>query len=380
MDIVTIHQKDVSDELLYNIANLLNEGFHDSIDVWMKRFALWWSSNPYVSENTEIGWVIVNSNGGIDGFYGIIPILFQYNDITFLVGSGTSYYVRPEARGTFSTALAIQLPRQKQFESIILTTVNSKTEKMYPRMGYKIVSEKQISNFMVIISLHSFVSMMGFLLAHFSDAETGAKKRIFAILARCSHITSEVIPKTRQDAHHPHLFTEDYELRICTDASTFLQYLPHHKKGDSIEFSKDKTTLDWILFSPEVQALLHRKAEQIFTKDGTYCGYIIYDIQHVGAETTLRIRELQLLKPENAIVKLILKHLKIEARNAGCAAIYSGLLAPDPELNRLLHKNIRLSLKTKNRYFVKFRKNVITDVDPYAIYVPSDLDPDAGFI
>ena len=159
-----------------------------------------------------------------------------------------------------------------------------------------------------------------------------------------------------------------------------MAHLEEHKKGDTIELSKDKTTLDWILFSPEVQALLHRTTAQIFTKAGEYCGYFIYDIQHVGKDTTLRIREIQLLKPEDAVIKLILKHVKIEAKNAGCAAVYSGLQNPDPAVDKLLHKHILLSLKTENRYYVKFRKNVITDVDPYSIYVPSDLDPDVGFI
>ena len=136
-----------------------------------------------------------------------------------------------------------------------------------------------------------------------------------------------------------------------------------------------------MFFSPEVQELLHRTVAQIYTKAGEYLGYFIYDRQHVGTELLLRLRELQLLKPDEDAVKLIIAHLKQEAKIHGCAAVYSGLQRPDAEVDKLLSKHILLKLKTEGRYYVKFRKNAVEGVeDPYAIFVPSDLDPDVGFI
>ena len=382
MKVSAVYNKDLTDQVLEELSLLLERGFpNDSKELWKLRFNFWWIGNPHISDDIAVGWILTDDDQKmIDGFMGNIPVLYQINDEKYLGCSSTSWFVPDEMRGREGSSMYLWFTRQKMMNIFINTTPSYGVPTILESLGFKKVGEPNLINYMLIINFTHFISMMASLLTHFSESETGFVKKAFILCGKVGCGISKILPHRKKGSLHQYTTDGTHDIKSCRDSTLFMQYLLEHKRGKTIELSKDKTTLDWMLFSPEVQALLHRKTEQIFTKEGTYCGYIIYDYQHVGTETILRIRELQLLKPENDQIKLIIKHLKIEARNAGCAAIYSGLLAPDPELNKLLHKNISLSLKTKNRYFVKFRKNVITDVDPYAIYVPSDLDPDAGFI
>lgn len=382
MKIQTLTPEELSSPLIDKLAEFLAQGFPmDSAERWKKRFGYWWGANPNILDGETIGWYLYDDDtNSISGFIGKIPIPFRYKDQQLRACAGTSWYVTEEMRGIQSTRLFMKYNQEKNADLFLDTTPTTPVQKMLPDIGFIKIGGNSISNYMKVTSLKSFLSMMSSLFTKFAEEENGTKQTLFHIVSKSTAVCSVIVPKYKTRNSQIILSTDTHEMRICPDSSAFIQYLPLHKKGDTIELSKDKTTLDWILFSPEVQALLRRTTAQIFTKTGEYCGYFIYDIQHVGKDTTLRIRELQLLKPEDAVIKLILKHVKIEAKNAGCAAVYSGLQNPDPAVDKLLHKHILLSLKTDNRYYVKFRKNVITDVDPYSIYVPSDLDPDVGFI
>jgi len=382
MVVKTIYKKDLSQYFLDKLSKFLENGFViDTAQLWLLRFSFWWRANPNVSDTTPIAWIVKNeTTDNITGFLGNLPILFDYNESKLMTSAACAWYASDETSAD-AAALYLQFNRQKNLDFILNTTPSPSVQKMLQGTGYKMVGlDSYLRNYMIIIKYASFISMMSCLLEKFSESKTENIKYLMQVCSRLGNKIAEIIPESNPKILPPCLNNNIHEIRICPDSPSFLQYLHLHKKGDTIELSKDKTTLDWILFSPEVQALLHRTTAQIFTKTGEYCGYFIYDIQRVGKDTTLRIRELQLVKPDDAIIKLILKHAKIEAKNAGCAAVYSGLQNPDPAVNKLLHKHILLSLKTDNRYYVKFRKNVITDVDPYSIYVPSDLDPDVGFI
>ena len=383
MKVHAISIKDLSEDFLNRLALFLEEGFpSDSAKLWQFRFNYWWRSNPYAVDDDVVGWILTDDeiNPPIRGFMGNIPILYQYGIEKHLGCSSTSWYIPEDLRGPEGSSMYLWFTRQKDKDIFINTTPSHGVPTILESLGFKKIADKPLFNYMIIINFANYISMMATLLDHFSESQSGKKAHIFILASKIGNICSKIIPKTKH-AQMPAYDTDGrYMIQHCYNSESFLEYLPLHKKGDTIEFSKDKTTLDWILFSPEVQALLHRTTAQIFTNTGEYCGYFIYDIQHVGKDTTLRIREIQLLKPDDAVIKLILRHAKIEAKNAGCAAVYSGLQNPDPAVDKLLHKHILLSLKTDNRYYVKFRKNVITDVDPYSIYVPSDLDPDVGFI
>jgi len=382
MQTLILYKKDLTEEYLNNLAAFLKEGFSsDTQTLWKLRFDFWWFSNPFLTDTTPVCWIIEDeTTHKLAGFLGNLMVLFKYDNQLLRVSDGTSWYVSKNIRGPETSSLYFTFSRQKNADIVLNTTPSSTIQNILPTLGFKKIGEDKLTNYMIIINFANYISMMATLLDHFSESQSSSKARIFVLASKIGNICSKILPKTKH-AQIPAYDTDGrYVIKYCENSQSFLEYFTEHKKGDAIELSKDKTTLDWILFSPEVQALLHRTTAQIFTKTGEYGGYFIYDIQHVGKDTTLRIREIQLLKPDDAVIKLILRHAKIEAKNAGCAAVYSGLQNPDPEVDKLLHKHILLSLKTDNRYYVKFRKNVITDVDPYAIYVPSDLDPDVGFI
>ena len=123
-----------------------------------------------------------------------------------------------------------------------------------------------------------------------------------------------------------------------------------------------------------------RKIILISTDCGEYCGYFVYDKRYSKNDCSLHLRELQLLNCDKRLIKQIIKYLTIEARRKRCSAVYIKLQNTPDEIDSLLHKYIKLCIKGGNNYFVKFRENIIPNVDPYSVYVPSELDPDVGFI
>lgn len=382
MKIKPLKYNELDSSIKNNLAEFLELGFQqDTADLWKKRFDYWWKANPNLNDDDTICWYLYDDEtDSIEGFIGKIPITFQYKSRVIKAAAGTSWYASEKTRGAQSTRLFMKYNQQKDVEAFLDTTPTAPVQKMLPEIDFVRMGEDKINNYMIVTHLKSFSSMMSTLLTHFAESETGAMKNIFVIGSKIGNIASKIIPKSKSKLLPSHLTSSTHELHICKDAKTIMQYLSSHSKGDVIEVSKDETTLNWMFFSPEVKTLLQRKIVQVFTKSGEYCGYFVYDIQQVGKDTVLRMRELQLLQLEDTIIKLIIQHMKIEAKNNGCAAVYSGLQSPDAEIDKLLHKNIFLSLKTDNRYYVKFRKGVVEDVDPYSIYKASDLDPDVGFI
>ena len=365
-----------------SIAKFLSVGFpSDSADLWKKRFAYWWKENPYVIGDEVIGWYLQDAESSrIGGFIGKIPLAYLHGGEYLRACAGTSWYVIDEMRGIQSTRLFMKYNKEKNTDLYLDTTPTVPVQKMLPDIGFVKMGGEKIHNYMIISSLGSFSSMMSTLLHHFADSETGWLQKAFLSASKAGHLASKILPKAKPKPNLPLPETREYKLRVCEDAETFIRHYSAHKKGDTIELARDKKTLDWIFYSPAVQELLHRKVVQVFSGGGKYCGYFIYDQQHVGDVTTIRLRELKLLHPDNQLIKLIIRYLKTEAKRHGCAAVYSGLQADDDEVDKLLRKNILLHLDTDNRYYVKFRKKAVTDVDPYSIYVPSDIDPDAGFI
>ena len=382
MTLKSITLSELSDDLQDELAILLSRGFpSDSADLWKKRFAYWWHANPYLSDDSLAGWYVFDEeSSSIVGFLGKITVPYQYNDIYLNSGDATSWYVMENMREKYSAILYLAFNKDKTTDIYLNTTPASTIQTMLQKTGYVKAGTDKIHNYMIISSLGSFSSMMSTLLHHFADSETGWLQKAFIFSSKAGHIASKILPKTKPKPNLPLLETREYKLRVCEDAETFIRHYSAHKKGDTIELARDKKTLDWIFYSPAVQELLHRKVVQVFSDDGEYCGYFIYDQQHVGDVTTIRLRELKVLHPDNQQIKLILRYLKTEAKRYGCAAVYSGLQAVDDDADKLLRKNILLHLDTDNRYYVKFRKKAVTDVDPYSIYVPSDIDPDAGFI
>ena len=247
-------------------------------------------------------------------------------------------------------------------------------------MGYTLLSEKPINNYVIITSLTSFMGVGAYMSKHFADANLGWKKTLFNTISHVAGLISKIRPHHRPKDGITPISVKGYSFQNCESIISFLDCLSQHKNENIIELSKDEITVDWMYFSPAVQNLLNRKIILIFTESGEYCGYFVYDKQHAGNATTIRLRELQLLKCDEQLIKQLIKYLKVEAKRDECAAVYIGLQNATDEIDSLLHKNIKLCLKTENHYFVKFRKGVIQGRNPYDIFIPSDLDPDVGFL
>ena len=65
--------------------------FSNVKDYWINRFRLWWDQNPsFQSEHMPRGWLL-EDQGAIKGFFGVIPRSFQYQKRTCITYNTTTW-------------------------------------------------------------------------------------------------------------------------------------------------------------------------------------------------------------------------------------------------------------------------------------------------
>ena len=74
----TITVREVTDEDIMSLAEFLPTGMlfkHTTKETWLRRFEIWWKTNPAYSDLFPKGWVLEN-NSSIVGFMGNLPVKF----------------------------------------------------------------------------------------------------------------------------------------------------------------------------------------------------------------------------------------------------------------------------------------------------------------
>lgn len=381
MEIRTMNYGELTPTILDKFASFLATGLKpNDTNVWKKRFDFWWKANPNLKNEDPVCWYIYDKeNDSIEGFIGRIPLMYQYGDQQLKAVSATSWYVTEKMRGINSTRLFMKYCHEKDAELFLDTTPSIPVQKMLPDIGFMKIGGETVPQHTIISSLKIFISVLSNLIYQLSESETGVKKNILRIASKLGNIASTITHKSKQKKN-PSTTSSTHELRICTNTASFTEHLYMHKTGTTIEISKDKTSLDWILFSKEVLNLLKRRVILIFTKTGEYCGYLIYDIKYIECHPYIRITELQLLRPEDAIIKLVVKYLKAEAKRNECYSIVSTHIHASGYNDKLFCKYSHINRYVSNNYYVKIRKDIVDEGELHSIYVPSALDPDVGFI
>ncbi len=376
----TIYQKDLSPHLLDKLAAFLEEGFPtDSKELWLKRFSVWWNSNPAISETTPCGWMLADFDDlTVYGFRGNIPVNYQHNQDRLLGSASTAWYVSKEMRREYSTKIFEQQLLMDDVDLFVATTPAPPVKKRMLKNGFRVINEGEFTTiYPTITNLHLFASQLSKKFAREAIAKKGCDYQITKILASGFSIVSRCLPRPGNSSKKLVQSDGKYEIRQCLDVTEYLAYVSLHLEVDTVEYTKDVNTLQWLLFSHEIQNLLSRTVNLIFTESGEYVGYFIYDLEQMYGEKTLRIREMKLLHNDMQILSLIVKHAKTAARNNACSGVFVTGLSPEHGLYEMLEKKFLLKLRSEGRSCVLFRGG---GDEMYSMYRMSDLDPDGGVI
>lgn len=376
----TIYQKDLTDSLQDKLATFLEEGFPtDSKELWLKRFSVWWDANPAVSETTPCGWMLADFDDlTIYGFRGNIPVNYQHNQEQLLGSASTAWYVSQEMRREHSTKIFEQQLLMENVDLFVATTPAPPVKKRMLKNGFRVINERESTTiYLTLTNLHLFASQLSKKFAREAIVKKGWERQLTKCLSAGFSVVSRCLPRPGKGGNTAGLSDGKYEVHQCSDVAEFLPYVSQHQEVGTVEYAKDVNTLHWLLFSPEIQNLLSRTVNLIFTVSGEYVGYFIYDLEQMYGEKTLRIREMKILRDDMGILSLILKHAKTAARNNACSGVFVTVLSPESGLYGLLEKKFLLKLRAEGRYCVLFRSG---GDDMYLRYRMSDLDPDGGVI
>lgn len=385
VQLITLSKNDLKQPIITNLAKFLSIGFApDSEELWKKRFSFWWDANPQLSDTEAIGWMLYDSTTEeIKGFLGKIPLYFQHGNDILKACAATSWYVSDDMRGIQSTRLFMKFNKEKDTQLFLDTTPSIPVQKMLPEIGFKRLRDDAITNYLGIGKLNSFFKLASSIC---NKKKGGGINYIYHIIDVPIKIMIHIFPKGKGQKDKPIMNLGKYECRIISDPKELKNHIHKHNREELIVISKDEETLNWILFSPEIQTLSNRKVAQLYdNKSNSYCGYFVYDIKEdVKSKLNyLVVREIELLNCDKKLIKLMIKHIHTSAKINNCS-IYTiaGHIIHNQELKGLISKHILLKRKAMTSYFLKFNtdKLDLTDDELIGIFCASGLDPDAGFI
>ncbi len=116
---------------------------------YLRRFNLWWESNPAFQDTDSMGWIIVdaNSKNYIKGFLGNIPADYIINDNVYKTASPSTWIVTKNYKD-YSLKLLFFFLKQKK-DILINSTPGMITELIFLKLGFVDIAKKQ-NNFIFL--------------------------------------------------------------------------------------------------------------------------------------------------------------------------------------------------------------------------------------
>lgn len=108
----------------------------DETAMWEKRMRWWWDENPHCTPETPRGYYLEHSQDGIVGFNGYIPCRFEVDgkEVPSLIA--TTFFVRPEHRGSTIGLLSRQRMLGRSYQ-IIDGSPSPEVRYILDKMGYQ---------------------------------------------------------------------------------------------------------------------------------------------------------------------------------------------------------------------------------------------------
>ncbi|MEL4305926.1 GNAT family N-acetyltransferase [Methanococcoides sp. LMO-2] len=358
------------------LADLLNEGLEIDPEVWIRRFDMWWTSNPWMDESIPYGWVVENGNSGIVGFMGNIPVKYQINGKDGIAAAGTSLYVRPTVRGFTSLQLVRAFEKQKNINLLLNTTANETASVIFKKFGftehdvpYNNLEYWHIRDFGEIYNLYTRTSIK-------SDRIQLLAKIPLIPIKLASPVVRWIKDKTTFKSPPDH-----YECSLCMDCDeSFTELWENNRKNNTTTICRDVETLRWLYFSDAI-AEKRNVIRCIDTRNDKLVGYFVVDVP--CTETDIKIMHLKdayIPLFEEGIVQSLVEFSINLAKSNNAAAM--AFWATDQKMDDVLKKRVMIKRKHKHAYLYNF----INEDDESELkeqkheFIPSPIDPDRGIL
>ena len=382
MSIVTLYKHDLVGDFPDKLATFLEEQSNCSKEERKLQFAFRWEENPWLDENTAIGWAILDVDGNIHGFMGNIPIMLEYGNTSLYSSSSATWYISEEYRGKNSGYIYLLFSRQKENHIYLNTSPTIQVQEMLPAMGFrKIEYEAWNYNHIYIISILSCIVKKAHVL--FTDRMSTTKGFMKTVYHMFSVVTKPftLLPKKRVDNTSPKqlptLKTKNGTIQYAASLKDIAPYLSRHKNTTALEISKDETTINWLFFSKSVRNLFNREVFLLFTSDDDYAGYAVVD--YPRSNSSMIIRDINMLNYNQKLVRHFIRYMIKIGREHHRS--YLMFRTSDAELSKIINSHGHLKIYTPSSYFIKVNRHLHENEEELLSAIkPSGLEPDAGFI
>jgi len=243
-------------------------------DTWVRRFQIWWASNPAFMAQIPRGWVLENETS-LMGFIGNIPVKFLTSGEEKTAVAAVSWYVDPSVRGLFSIRLLNEFLKQKNTPLFLFNTDNKNLMKILFKNKFKeyILPRFQTQYFSILNR-----TKVDYLLREFLFCGSFPRlNEVSALISRlgllmCAYLYQK--PVIRGGG----LPEKEYTTSLCTFCDdAFSRIWEPYLNSCDVTLSRDTKTLNWIYFSsiePNKRVVIQCRR----SPDNSLAGYMVFDI------------------------------------------------------------------------------------------------------
>jgi len=267
----------VTEEDIIPLAEFLQNGIpfkNTTKETWLRRFEIWWNSNPAWTDRFPRGWILKNDSS-IVGFIGNIPVKFLISGEEKIAVAAVTWYVDPSVRGISSLRLFNEFQKQK---SASLYLFNSDSEPLIQIITKNKFKEYVLPRFRMKYFTLLDRTKVDFILRKFLFAErVTTMTEASAFITRLGQLVraygyQKPLMRTGTQQHN------DYVTSLCTSCDDdFSRIWEPYLDSCDVALSRDTKTLNWIYFSsiePNERVVIQCRR----TPDNSLAGYMVFDI------------------------------------------------------------------------------------------------------
>lgn len=345
--------REVTDEDIISLAEFLPTGVlfkHTTKETWLRRFEIWWKTNPAHSDLFPKGWVLENGSS-IVGFIGNLPVKFLLCGEIKTGAAAVSWYVDPSVRGLSSLRLFYEFQKQKHASLLLFNSDNPDLMRIVTKNKFEdfIVPRFQTKYFFIINRKEPDYIVKKYLF----KGELPRLHEMAAFIARFGRLTCACVyqkPVARMSASPD----PDYITSLCNSCDdSFTHIWESHLKDCDVALLRDTKTLNWIYFS-SIQPNQRFVIQCRRSRDSSLAGYMVFDIQRKISSGTgiMQLMDMCLEKHDPRVLASLLA-FAIETGKKHSAALLA-VWADDPETEMFFGSNFTLRMDAQQHNFIRF--------------------------
>jgi hypothetical protein len=342
--------REVTNEDVIPLAEFLSAGWtmrNTTMEMWLRRFEIWWNANPAYTDLFPKGWLLENGPS-IVGFIGNLPVRFLYRGEIKTAVAAVSWYVDPSVRGLSSLRLFSEFQKQKEASLFLFNSDN-------PDLIY-IVTKNKFKDYIVPRFQKKY-----YFVTDRTKLDYIAKKYLFCGELPRFHELAAFIKKSGlltcaclyQKPVRPAPDTE-YTTSLCTSCDdSFSRIWEPYLHACDVALSRDTKTLNWIYFS-SVQPNKRFVIQCRRSRDNSLAGYMVFDMQRKNTSGVgmMHLMDLCLEKYDPRVLSSLLD-FAIETGKQHNAALLA-IWADSQETEMLFRRNFTLRMDALQHNFIRF--------------------------